>query len=153
MSNFVKIFTQRVKFIELIECEFKHIGYPKDTQRCALKFSSNKIKKVKLLLYDPANICNQVNMTYERNGFHVSSACENQTDGEYQVGTIFVLERDVTKYILQHYLPSAIIVFVSQTSFVVPLTAIPGRISLVVTQFLALTNIFINELVLPSKKI
>ena len=37
------------------------------------------------------------------------------------------------------------IVTISQTSFVIPLSALARRIGLVITQFLALTNIFINE--------
>ena len=39
------------------------------------------------------------------------------------------------------------IVVVSFISFLVPLTAIPGRIALVVTQFLTLTNMFIHQMV------
>ena len=39
------------------------------------------------------------------------------------------------------------IVVVAQISFIIPMSAIPGRVALVVTQFLTLTNIFIHEMV------
>ena len=107
-----------------------------------------KIKPVKLLSEDPARNCDKTDKTYERNGFHVSISCGKGTNGTNHVEINIYLHRDIKKYLFQYYLPSAIIVFVSQTSFVIPLSAIPGRISLVVTQFLALTNIFINEQVI-----
>ena len=68
------------------------------------------------------------------------------------MGVDFFVDRSITKYLCQYYLPSAIIVFVSQISFVIPISALPGRIGLVVNQFLALTNIFINELVIIIQK-
>ena len=110
-------------------------------QKCELRFASDKLNRLKIVSDDSYGICNRQDEPYELNGFHVSAACPNRS----KAGADFFLERDVTTYLFQYYLPSAIIVLVSQTSFVIPLTAIPGRISLVVTLFLALINIFINE--------
>ena len=138
------LINMRMNFIVMMACEFEYIGYPMDTQNCSLTFSSHKMKPFNLSLYDPAGMCSQRDKAYQMNGFHVSSYCMIQAGTPHQVGINFTIERDVTSYLLQYYLPSAIIVLVSQTSFVIPLSAIPGRISLVVTQFLALTNIFIN---------
>ena len=58
-----------------------------------------------------------------------------------------VLERQVAKYIYQYYIPSVTIVIATSFSFIIPLSAIPGRVALIVTQFLTLTNIFINQMV------
>ena len=55
------------------------------------------------------------------------------------------LQRLVRPYVYQYFLPCISIVLVSFISFVVPLTAIPGRVALVVTQCLTLTNIFIYQ--------
>ncbi len=51
------------------------------------------------------------------------------------------LNRKPTPYILNYYLPSALFVMVSWTSFVIPADAIPGRVALLVTTFLSLANI------------
>ena len=131
----------KTKIIVTIECKFDYRKYPIDNQKCGLKFASRSLKRLNPILDDPLGICDRSFVVYEQHGFHVSSSCTNCSDA----GVDFFLERDITTYLLQHYLPSAIIVLVSQTSFVIPLSATPGRISLVVTLFLALTNIFINE--------
>ena len=131
----------RTSFIVTIECKFDYKNYPIDTQKCGLRFASDKLNRTYPILDDPYGICNKSNELYEQNGFHVSAACPNGSNA----GVDFYFKRDFNTYLLQHYLPSAIIVLVSQSSFVIPLSATPGRISLVVTLFLALTNIFINE--------
>jgi hypothetical protein len=58
-----------------------------------------------------------------------------------------ILKRVVQPYMFQYYLPCAAIVVISQISFIIPIFAIPGRVPLVVTQFLTLTNIFISQMV------
>ena len=60
------------------------------------------------------------------------------------------LKRQVTKYLYQYYIPCMSIVTASSFSFIIPISAIPGRVALVVTQFLTLTNIFINQMVFVS---
>ena len=57
-------------------------------------------------------------------------------------------KRQISRYVLQYYLPSITIVVASSFSFIIPLSAIPGRVALVVTQFLTLTNIFIHQQVI-----
>ena len=57
------------------------------------------------------------------------------------------MKRKLSKYIYQYYLPSITIVIASSVSFIIPLSAIPGRVALMGTQFLTLTNIFINQMV------
>ena len=131
----------KINFVVTVECKFTYTNYPIDTQTCGLKFVSDKLNRLNPVLVDPRGKCNKSNKVYEQNGFHVSSLCKN---GSY-AGIEFFLKRDITTSLLQHYLPSATIVFVSQTSFVIPLSALPGRISLVVTLYLALINLFISE--------
>ena len=63
------------------------------------------------------------------------------------IGFNITLERIIQPYLYQYYFPAIAIVVVSQISFMIPLSASPGRIALVVTQFLTLTNIFIHQIV------
>ena len=61
------------------------------------------------------------------------------------IGFNITLERIVQPYLYEYYFPTFAIVVVSQISFMIPVSASPGRITLVVTQFLTLTNIFIHQ--------
>ena len=63
------------------------------------------------------------------------------------IGFQISLKHQVRKYIYQYYLPCFAIVMTSSFSFIIPLSAIPGRVSLIVTLFLTLTNIFIVQMV------
>ena len=137
-----------MQLIITMECKFSYEGYPMDNQQCKIRFSSDRLKRLTFFLDDPFGICKKSNKAYQRNGFDVSPACVNDTEDNPEIGLDFFLQRDITVHLFQHYIPSAMIVCVSQASFHIPLSAIPGRISLVVTLFLALTNIFINEQVM-----
>ena len=68
-----------------------------------------------------------------------------------QFGVEVQLKRPISKYVLQYYLPAITIAMASSVSFIIPLSAIPGRVALVVTLFLTLTNIFIHQMVRASK--
>ena len=140
-----------MKFFVTIECKFDYISYPMNTERCKLRFDSTEVNPLDLKLFDPEGLCNKREKAYERNGFYVTALCITKPEQLSQIGYNFYLEREMTKYIFQYYLPSVMIVTISQTSFVIPLSAVAGRIGLVVTQFLALTNIFINEQVTVTK--
>ena len=50
-------------------------------------------------------------------------------------------------YMMKYYIPTMAVVLVSEIGFVIPLTAIPGRVALLVTQFLTLVNLFIYQMV------
>ena len=52
------------------------------------------------------------------------------------------LTRHRARYVMYTHMPSALFVCVSWISFVVPVEAIPGRITLLVTLLLVLINIF-----------
>ena len=62
-----------------------------------------------------------------------------------EVGFTIALERHLEHFIMRYYLPCTAIVLISLTSFVIPPDKIPGRITLLATQFLTMTNIFIRQ--------
>ena len=63
--------------------------------------------------------------------------------GNYSVaGFELTLRRKVSHYIITYYLPSGMFVIVSWISFLVPADIVPGRMTLLVTVFLVLVNIF-----------
>ena len=145
LNETTSLIAMKMKFSARLQCKFHYIGYPLDREKCSLRFGSKKAYLMDLSLDDPDDLCNDPKNGYERNGFYITAKCFNESEGSYQVGIDFNVDRVIIKHVFQYYLPSAMIVLVSQTSFVFPLSALPGRTGLVVTQFLALTNIFINE--------
>ena len=68
-------------------------------------------------------------------------------DGTDQVGFNIILRRLVPKYLWKYYIPCFSIVIVSQISFIIPLSSIPGRVCLVATNFLTLISIFMEQMV------
>ena len=97
-----------------------------------------------LLLYDPTNQSLHTTKHYNAQGFNVTISFHNESNG---IGFDIELKRIVLPYTLQYHLPCCCIVMVSFISFIVPLSALPGRVGLMVTQFLTLTNIFIHQMV------
>ena len=135
-----------------ISCEFDFSRYPLDDQTCGFR----------MWLYD--SMVTYEDMSLERklqtwgnatptHGFEITKL-EIQPSVEELPGTGLEfgkfgydlrMKRIVTPFIYQYYLPCGLIVVASCLSFIVPISATPGRIALVVTQFLTLTNLFINE--------
>ena len=61
------------------------------------------------------------------------------------IGFRVYLRRKVTPFAIQYYIPCAAIVMLTQISFIVPISSIPGRVVLLITEFLTLINIFIHQ--------
>ena len=68
-----------------------------------------------------------------------------QDIGNYsQTGYEMRLKRNSLKYLVNYYLPSGLFVLVSWVGFLIPPEIVPGRMTLLVTLFLVLINIFNN---------
>lgn len=144
-----------------IFCKMEFRLFPFDSQTCTfLQFGSTQDLKI-------ISNCTRIpaNEKYKPDGFDVfltpiGAYCEaiqqlenpNGEKGSMQrlwadTGFNITLKRIIQPFLYQYYFPSIAIVIVSFISFIIPLSAIPGRIGLVVTQFLTLTNIFIHRIV------
>lgn len=133
-----------------VYCNFDHANYPMDNQKCEFRFGSRSLS-FKFVLFDPTN-------KYHYTKYHNISAFRlitTFTDGDGSdhigysraIGFDLKIHRSLQPFVMKYYLPCIAIVVMSQISFVIPLSAIPGRVALVVTQFLTLTNIFIQQTV------
>ncbi|XP_059083258.1 glutamate-gated chloride channel alpha-like [Tigriopus californicus] len=78
----------------------------------------------------------------QENQFSVTHAL-HKSNGSVQSQTGFQihLERKMSTYIFNYYLPSGLFVIVSWMSYVIPPDSIPARITLIITTFLVLVNI------------
>ena len=130
-----------------VSCNFDMTTFPFDSQNCSfLEFGSSAQLVLKtncqpepeILENKPAGF----KVTLTRGGTY----CDGNTVW-MDIGFNLTLERIIQPYLYQYYFPTIAIVIVSQISFLIPLTALPGRVALVVTQFLTLSNIFIHEMV------
>ena len=129
-------------------CIFDHSKYPFDQQNCSLALGSKSAGAIFVLEDDYE--ANNGNSTYIASSFHVSSKFFDENRhrfGNNTIGIRFIMTHATIPYLVKYYIPCNAIVIISMMSFTIPLTAIPGRIGLLVTQFLTLTNLFIYEMV------
>ena len=145
-TTFVKY---RVEFKAKVYCAFFLSRYPLDVQNCKFRFGS-KANDVKFIFFDPENKFHH-SSKFEAVEFEVDltfpTISLNDTDKNAPVGFDIRMQRIISPFIFKIYLPCIAIVVASSISFIVPLSAIPGRIALMVTQFLTLTNLFIYHMV------
>ena len=136
-----------------VSCGFDFSKYPFDDQNCRLIM---KVPFKNLTIFDAQHsLSNQEvfgNFDLKQRVYVLPGVWSDFTQA-YQ--TLFGVQNNMTRkidaYIYQFYVPCIFIVTMSFSSFIIPVTAIPGRIAVIVTQFLTLTNIFIHALVSNSK--
>ena len=129
-----------------IYCNFDYTQYPMDSQMCSVKIDGDSDNAI-FILYDPSSAFH-TNRTYKAVGLVMDIVFfggENGFDAD-SVGFSVRMKRLIRPYMLKYYIPCMAIVFVSEIGFMVPLTAIPGRVALLVTQFLTLINLFIFQM-------
>ena len=131
-----------------VYCIFDHKKYPMDKQECNLTIGSNSFGAIFVLKND--NDSSHGNSTYVASTFLVASKFfddQRHSFGNNTIGIRFIMTHATVPYMVKYYIPCNAIVIISLMSFMIPLSAIPGRIALLVTQFLTLTNLFIYEMV------
>ena len=157
-----------------IFCDFEFSYLPFDTQVCKVRFFNSNVNVTMIKAQNDENTSkgaskktNSANYSvgmasdmnylneYSVNGFRMTTKIIDTslkyTDwGTYRIvesiyGFDIKMKRRLNPYIYQYYLPAITLVIITSLSFIIPLSATPGRVSLVVTQCLTLTNIFINE--------
>ena len=134
-----------------VGCQFEFSMFPFDENNCTLKMGFRNMPVVLYKNSVPTLLENK--LQYEKIGFNfklrhlpIITKCDKMLgDCWTSFGYDIKIDRVTSKYLFQYYVPCVTIVMTSTLSFIVPSTASPGRIALVVTQFLTLTNIFIYQ--------
>ena len=133
-----------------LSCEFDFSDYPLDVQLCQYRLSNGYMPDIKLRLFDSQGILHS-DKRKRYGGFDITVTFIDSNPTESAEESYFTInvkmQRILSPFLFQYYVPCIAIVIVSQISFIIPPTSIPGRIGLVTTQFLTLTNIFINAMV------
>ena len=132
-----------------VHCDFQFTQFPMDTQSCQILDTNENNRDLKLLhRLEQKNVAFT---TLEKDGFEISSVLVEGNDLSHHnlsyCGFNVTMRRILMPYLFHYYLPSAAIVFLSQISFIMPPSSIPGRIGLLAVLLLTLLDIFMNHVV------
>ena len=128
--------------------EWTYIDYPMDNQTCKVMFGSASASSIFRLYKEPGHNYSH-ETTYKAVNFNITIDFfdQNIADGNTHVAIKIAMSRLTTSFFLKYYAPCIAIVLVSEIGFLIPVSAIPGRVALLVTQFLTLVNLFIHQMV------
>ena len=129
-----------------VYCNFKFDGYPMDTQICEfIMDGSYWVDDVVIFEYELGLFREtEKNVILDEFDIEMVSKLNNNKSG---INSKFILKRNIFPFFLKYYLPSAAIVIMASLSFFVTKdsNAILGRMAMVVTLILTLTNILIAQ--------
>lgn len=129
-------------------CGFEFSNYPLDSQGCDFIFRHDSDGCIKYSSYEYKRGGPAFQDQFEAVGFKIRVQPMNERDKcSNDFGFVLDMKRVVLSFILKSYIPTTSIVLISGISFIIPLTAIPGRVTLSVTLFLTLGNIFMQTTV------
>ena len=132
-----------------VHCDFQFTNFPMDTHVCQVMDTNENNRDLKLL--QRLEQKNVAFLTFEKDGFEISSVLVEGNDLSHHnlsyCGFNLTMRRMLMPYLFHYYLPSSAIVFVSQISFIISPSTIPGRIGLLAVLLLTLFNIFMNHVV------
>ena len=136
-------------------CDFDYSFYPKDESICKFRFGGQRAN-LRFTLDDNDNVTSEGDRNNHIGYFDIAGKVVEEPmniNGKmmHVLGLDIKIKRGIRPFILQYYVPCATITVVSQFSFFIPFTAIPGRVALLVTQFLTLTSLFIHQMVCKVK--
>ena len=137
-----------------LSCPFDFSNFPFDIHTCPLRITFDNMNIIWQRLNDSTFMKNTAQQ--HSDSFSIKTILAPSEiikdpfiEHHYQttLGFDIAITRLTSKYIFQYYIPCCAIVTTASFSFIIPFSAIPGIVALLVTQFLTLTNIFINLVV------
>ena len=136
----------RYELKSTVYCNFDFSEYPMDDQMCEFSLGSGS-NSSHFQLHDPSNKYH-IEKSYKAAGFQllISFLEKMNHAGGNTIGISVKMNRDLTSFIMTYYIPCMSIVVSCALGFVIP-DYPEGRISLMVTLFLTLMTLFINQMV------
>ena len=134
----------------VVYCNFDFIRFPMDKQSCNFTIGTTYPASgtIKFTFHSDSGGFNFGQDTRSTDDFLLSIEKienANMDNSTTTFGFTIKMSRLLQPFIMECYLPCIAIVIVTLISFLIPLDAVPGRVALLVTQFLTLTNICIYQ--------
>lgn len=134
-----------------IYCNFEFLKYPMDEQNCNFTIGTTYPSQRTVIFTFRTSVFRFGENTYNTDDFNLNILNVNgNIDNNTTFGFTIKMQRRLQPFIMECYFPCIAIVVVSQISFLIPLDTVSGRVALLVTQFLTLTNICIHQQVCSS---
>ena len=128
-----------------VYCKFDFSRYPMDEQECNFTIGTTYPASHIVFTFQSA-VFSFGKDTQNTDTFNLILKNVNDLmDNNSKFGFAIKMSRRLQPFIMECYFPVIAIVIVSHISFTIPLDSIPGRVALLVTQFLTLTNICIYQ--------
>lgn len=133
-------------------CPMLFDSFPLDTQRCKFQVGSYSYDMTRMV-FDVSTLGYIKNSQSIILDYEIIIKNLKKNDRIFEAGALgnfslagfeMTLSRHVMSYIITYYLPSGLFVVVSWISFLIPPDIVPGRMTLLITLFLVLVNIFNN---------
>ena len=138
------------KWIVQVSCNMEFSKYPFDRHTCPILITAENIN---VALFSPPKPPNLDKDQETAKGFlletdNIAIYSYNPLYGRINpFGFNVTMTRQLEPYIYQYYIPCAVVVLTSFVSFIISFTSLPARVSLIVTIFLTLTNMFLHQMV------
>ena len=130
----------------IIYCNFQFQNYPMDVQECNFTIGSTYPAKQAVLFSLNASAFHFAEETQNTDAFVIEIGnMKNNMSNQTEFGFTIKMNRRLQQFILECYIPAITIVVVAQISFIISFESIPGRVGLLITLFLTLTNICIHQ--------
>ena len=127
-----------------LHCNFHFEQYPMDTQYCEFVMNSSyPYPNIVYLSFEQGQI-GVTNKNLHIDDFLMEAIFHDHSH-QSGVNITIKLERCIMPYVIRYYLPCIAIAIVSLINFCIPMECIAARVTLLVTQFLTLTNILISQ--------
>ena len=130
----------------VIYCNFQFLRYPMDHQECNFTIGTTYPARRAIIFVFHTSEFSFKDARQNTDQFNLQlQNLDKDAKNDTKFGFTIRMSRRLQPFIMECYLPCIAIVVVSHISFIVPLDALPGRIALLVTQFLTLANICIHQ--------
>ena len=130
-------------------CDFDFSKFPFDHQSCQFRLNGDASEDVREVLY--GNGSQTIISVPDVDTFSVRAKIAGSYNTEWnltdKIGFDLEMKRHMEPFIFEYFFPCMAVVTISSVSFAIPLTAIPGRVSLSVVLILTLINLFTRQAV------
>ena len=126
--------------------DWKLEKYPLDDQECQIQFFYQGTTVIHFILTKKNAKRRHKDLSHVSDGFEILVEFKKSNRTDVTIINL-QLQRLFQPFFFKFYMPAMLIVCISGTGFLFPLSILPGRITLEVTQFLTLANLFIYQMV------